>query len=91
MENRDTQIHLRVTMQEKKQLEERACKRGVTLSAYILQMALEEKNMCIYDVDFRKAVENVCGLYEFMQNIPMDNNHKCKYMRGVEMLWQYLR
>lgn len=91
MENRDVQIHLRVTKQEKKQLEERANVRGMTLSAYILQTALEEKNTCIYNKDFRMAVENVCGLYELMQNLSVDAEKKYKYTNGVKTLWQYLK
>lgn len=88
---RNQQIHLRVTEREKEILEEKARQRGITLSDYIIQSTINEANSNIYSLAFKQAICAVCGLYEIVDMLDIDENLKDRYKRGVIELWRFLK
>lgn len=85
------QINIRISEEENLILEKKARERGVGKSAYIREAIVNEAMPVIYTTQFRQAVEHICALHPYIDQIDMDESKKREYKQGVEGLWRYLK
>lgn len=85
-------IYIRISLEEKELLKERAEKRGVNLSTYVKQMSLSDRNQNLYDTQVAKSIYHITDLLanqvgQYCKDEAFIN--ECK--RSVNELWHYLR
>lgn len=99
MEPKDVVINIRTTRSMKQAIMKEAEKRGISISAYILERALEPiegGDSIIYTKEFQNVVYSLCVLKDHFDNLnPEEREILGEYIdiynKGVKGLWQYLK
>lgn len=88
---RTRQMHFKASEEERHTIIENAKERGVDVSTFIRERAINKNIGCIYNKNVQLSIKRICDLYSKIENVCTDDKVIKEYKGAVEELWQYLR
>lgn len=88
---RTQQMHFKVSEEEKQEIRKKAKERGIDVSTYMRERALDNNIGCIYNRNVRLSIRKMCNLYSDIETVCTDDKVIKEYKGVIKELWQYLR
>ena len=88
MKKKELYIRVRTSLEEKREFERNALKRGVTVSDYVKEQCIRGAKGNIYDKDVQEALESVWDLLYYKVKEHCEDEEFVKVCKeGAERIW----